>query len=965
MSGSYCFWANSRWSGIILSAFLMPMAMSRYTAANPVNSTPDEDWVTQVLNQLSLEERVGQLVMPAFRGMYLHNSSPEFEEIERQICKNHVGGFILFAGEVYESAVLIDRMQSITKLPLLIGSDFERGASFRIRGTTSFPWNMAIGATGSEKWAYLQGQITAKEARAIGVNWVLAPVLDVNSNPANPTINIRSFGEDPRLVARMGTAFVRGAQESGVLATGKHFPGHGDTAVDSHLDLPLIPASRQRLEEVEFLPFKKAINAGIGAIMTAHVAVPALEPDPKTPATLSQHVLHEVLQQQLGFSGLVVTDSLTMAGLDRDYWTGAAAVRAICAGADLLLDPPSPDVVIQALLEAVRLGKISEDRLNNSVEKILRVKAQLGLRAGSRVELSKVSQVVNSPEHQRSAREMAEASVTLLRDSKPLLPLDVRKVRSAHAYFILGRDQHEDTAVFQQELKARLENLFIDSISPTDTSLGMDRAINKAKDSELIICAIFLRVVTGTGTVELPEKLQTFLERLLRLDKPLVTVVLGSPYVLRQLNAAPAACLCTFSNADVSQRAAVKALFGEIPIQGKTPISLPGFARLYDGIQRPKLEMVLMTAPDIGGLTQPSEQGGGQNLRWRQMDTLLKDSIQRHVFPGAALAVGYQGQLVYYEAFGRFEYSPESPAVTTQTLFDMASLTKVISTTTLVMKLFDQGLLNLEYPLSRFYREFEGGSKGNITIRHLLAHSSGLPGHLPFYKDTQGETQIVQKILETPLDYEPGTKNIYSDLGIILLGDIIEKLTGKPLDTLAKEKIFDPLQMNHTLYNPPPELKGQIAPTEMDPWRGRLVEGEVHDENAYAMGGVAGHAGLFSNTGDLSVFCQTLLNGGVYDHHRIVRRSTLEAFVTRQNLPVGSSRALGWDTPSEGSSAGILLSQHSFGHTGFTGTSLWIDPTRQLFIVLLTNRVYPSRENNGIGEVRRQVADLVVKIIEQ
>jgi beta-glucosidase-like glycosyl hydrolase/CubicO group peptidase (beta-lactamase class C family) len=941
------------------------MAPFRDPAANSGTSTPDEDWVRQVLNQLSLEERVGQLVMPAFRGLYFHNSSPEFEEIERQIRETHVGGFILFAGEVYESALLINRMQSITKVPLLIASDFERGANFRIRGTTSFPWNMAIGATRSEDQAYLQGQITAREARAIGVHWILAPVLDVNSNPANPTINIRSFGEDPALVACLGTAFVRGAQEAGVLATGKHFPGHGDTDVDSHLDLPLIPASRQRLEQVEFLPFKKAIDAGIGAIMTAHVAVPTLEPDPKTPATLSKHVLHEVLQQQLGFSGLVVTDSLTMAGLDRNYWTGDAAVRTIGAGADMLLDPPLPDVVIQALLDAVRFGKISEDRLNHSVEKILRVKAQLGLRTSSQVNLSNVSQVVNSPEHQRLAREMAEASVTLLRDSKPLLPLDVRKVRSAHACFILGRDPHEDTAFFQQELKARLENLSIDSISPADTNLSMDRAINKAKGSELIICAIFLKVVTGTGTMELPEILGTFLERLLQLDKPLVTVVLGSPYVLRQLKVTPGTCLCTFSNADVSQRAAVKALFGEIPIQGKAPISLPGIAQLYDGIQRPKLEMVLKTAPDTGGSTQPSEQVGGQNLRWRPMDTLLKDSIQKHVFPGVSLAVGYQGQLVYHEAFGRFEYSPKSPAVTTETLFDLASLTKVMSTTTLAMELFDQGLLDLEFPLSRFYRELEGGNKGNITVRHLLTHSSGLPGHLPFYKDTQGKTPFVQKILETPLDYEPGAKSVYSDLGIILLGDIIEKLTGKPLDTLAKEKIFDPLQLNHTLYNPPPQLRAKIAPTEMDPWRGRLVQGEVHDENAYAMGGVAGHAGLFSNTADVSVFCQMLLNGGVYDHYRMVKRSTLEAFVTRQNLPVGSSRALGWDTPSEGSSAGSLLSLHSFGHTGFTGTSLWIDPTRQLFIILLTNRVYPSRENNGISEVRRQVADLVVKIIEQ
>src|SRR5439155_7431530 len=318
---------SRKWPFLLAFLCLRLMAfapcMLPQTKSKPVKRAAVQfTWATKTLKQLSLQEKIGQLIMPAFRGTYLNSQSAEFKEIERQIRKNHVGGFILFAGDVYESAILIDKMQSLSKLPLLIASDFERGANFRIRNTVSFPWNMAIGATGSEHWAEVQGRITAQEARAMGVDWIFAPVLDVNNNPYNPVINIRSFGEDAELVARLGGAFVRGAQQAGVLATGKHFPGHGDTGVDSHLELPLVPADRQRLERMEFVPFKKAIDNGVWAIMTAHLAVPTLESDPDIPATLSSKVLHGALQQELGFSNLVVTDSLKMAGLTNGFWIG-------------------------------------------------------------------------------------------------------------------------------------------------------------------------------------------------------------------------------------------------------------------------------------------------------------------------------------------------------------------------------------------------------------------------------------------------------------------------------------------------------------------------------------------------------------------------------------------------------------------------------------------------------------------
>jgi beta-N-acetylhexosaminidase len=941
-------------SFLLLTSSFQTMS-SQMPSHRPSATATRESWVDRSMRRLSNEEKVGQLIMPAFRAVYLHSKSEEMWEIERLIHETHVGGFILFGGDVYEAAALIDKVQALSKLPLLIASDFERGTNFRLRNTVSFPWNMAIGATGSEHWAYLQGKATALESRALGVNWIFAPVLDVNNNPANPVINIRSYGEDPELVARLGAAFIRGAQESGVLATAKHFPGHGDTAVDSHLALPSMNMDRDRLRTLEWMPFKKAIESGVWSVMTAHLAVPAIEPDLQ-PATLSKKVLGDILQKELGFSKLIVTDSLTMAGLSEGYWAGDAALRAFKAGVDVLLDSPNPTAVYQTLLQAVQTGEITQERLDHSVRKILEAKAWLGLNRSRRIDLQKISQVVNDPQLQDEAQQMADASVTLVRDQPGIVPLDVRHFRSAHAVMVLSRDHSEETGAFEKELRQRLDSVSFERLSTYSSDQDLEACLEKAGLAELVICAIFARVVTGTGTVGLPERLSQWVQRLAKVDRPLVVLSLGTPYVIQGFPGVPT-YLCTFSNADVSQIAAVKALFGEIPITGKLPVTLPGVATLRSGIERMRSTMILRR--------HAREESSPLHDRLKvALDSLIEGQIGKRAFPGAALAVGYRGNLVYEKGYGKLDYSPQAPAVTNETIYDLASLTKVITATTLAMQLYEHGQLKLEHPVSRYYPGFVGAGRDKITIRHLLTHTSGLPAHLPLYKDLKGKAAFVQRILQVPLESPPGTKAVYSDLGLILLGDIIEKLAAEPLDQLATKRIFEPLGMTHTFFNPKPQWKKMIAPTENDPWRGRLLRGEVHDENAYAMGGVAAHAGLFGNTGDLAIFCQMLLNGGIYDHRRIVRRTTLEKFTSRQNFPEGSSRALGWDTPSNGSSAGSLLSPHSFGHTGFTGTSLWIDPTRERFIILLTNRVHPTRENNAIREVRRLVADAVVNALD-
>ena len=916
--------------------------MSKHSKKTSISSN-SPPWGMKILRQLSLEEKIGQMIMPAIRGSDFNKSG----DIQ-------FGGFILFEGGAYESVIVIEKLQASSKIPLLIGSDFERGANFRIHGTTSLPWNMAIGATQSEKWAYEQGKITAQQARTLGVNWIFAPVVDVNNNPANTVINIRSFGEDPKLVGKLGSAFVKGAQSVGVLATAKHFPGHGDTEIDSHLALPTISVSRHRLEKVELPPFKQVIAAGVRTVMTAHLYVPALEKIPNRPATLSGSILEKLLREQLKFKGLIVSDSMKMEGLTRNYWSGEAAIQAVLAGVDVLLDPPNPKVVFQALLEAVSEKRISKSRINASVKRIFQAKSWLKLNQSHQTSSISVVEKVNTPEIRKKAQEMSEAAVTIVRDTCSRLPLDSRKISSAHLILITRSHQFQSATEFEVQLRARIESVQVDRLYLKN----LIQTKPLAKQADLTIIALFTPLITGTGEIKFPSKLSNQIRKLIE-DKPdLVMVSLGNPYSIIQFPLA-SSYLCTYSHVKASQIAAVKALFGEIPVEGRLPVSLPGIAKCMTGLRRKSLNM---TFRRVRSELSPTKSKVLELKK--QLALVINSGIQNQSFPGASLALGFHGKLIIERGYGKFTYDNKSPLVKRETIFDLASLTKVVSTTTLVMQAYENGKLSLDTPIHHFFSNFSFQNKKFITVKHLLTHSSGFPPYFPFYKKIQGKENILRKLLRIQLQYQPGCKSLYSDLGFILLGSILEKLNGETLDNMANQQIFRPLGMHQTMFKPKPALWSQTVPTEKDPWRNRLLRGEVHDENACALGGVAAHAGLFGTVGDLAIFCQTLLNGGVYNHCRILKHSTIKIFTQRQQLPISSSRALGWDTPSKGSSAGQWLSKDSFGHTGFTGTSLWIDPIRQLFIVLLTNRVHPTRQNNAIQQLRREVSNIITENID-
>ena len=922
-------------------------------------SAEGERWVAQTLKSMSLDEKIGQLFAVWAYGSFLSTESQDYKELLRDVEEKHIGSFAIQTqgsplgierSQVYPTAVLVNTLQRHAKIPLLVAADFERGTSMRVEEGSSFPHAMAVAATGRPADAYTMGKITALEARAVGVPWIFAPDADVNSNPDNPIINTRSFGEDPARVSEFVAAFVRGVEENGGLATAKHFPGHGDTSMDSHIDLPTVTSDRAHLDRVELAPFRAAIAAGAGSIMTGHLAVPALEPDPDVPATMSPKITTDLLRHQMGFDGLIVTDALDMGGVTVRYPPGEVAVRSILAGADVLLVPPVLDAALQAVHEAVASGRIPLSRLDEAVTRVLHAKAKLGLNKSKLVDLEGLSRTFDRPEFDSAALDIADRGITLLRDDQHILPLDSTKPSRVLLVAISGDNDPYPAGNLESEIRWRVDSL---------PSVRMDTRFVRADSTKLpppdtydvAIAAIFVRVTDRKGSIGLPEDEAAVVDRLLAAGKPVVVTCFGSPYLAERFPLAKT-WIAAFSTVDVAQWAMGRALFGQTPVTGRLPVNIPGVAALGAGLDLAAHSMKLCEADaqSVAKL-QPAYD-------------VLDRAVSDRAFPGGVLAVGYQNELIVHE-FGRQTYDAKSPAVKMDTIYDAASLTKPVVTTTLVAMQVEAGRIGLDLPVARFIPEWNNGPnpdwRKTVTVRNLLTHSSGLPAHKDYFLTLHSKREFIAAICAEPLEYAPGTQTIYSDLGFILLGEILERATGKTVDQLAHEQIFVPLNMAGTTFNPAKNLLARISPTEYDVmYRKRQLQGEVHDENAFAMGGVAGHAGMFSTASDLAAFCQMLLNGGVYGYRRLLTRATISQFTAAQAV-AGNTRTLGWMSPTPNSTSGQYFSPRSYGHLGYTGTSIWIDPDRKLFVILLTNRVYPTRENNKIAAVRPAVHDAVIE----
>jgi beta-N-acetylhexosaminidase len=542
-------------------------------------------WVEETLGKMSLREKIGQMIVMPLNGEFTNVNSEKFKEMRRLIEELHVGGFTLFRGEANSIAVLTNEAQKLAKIPLFFSADYERGLRMQLRTGTPFTTNMGVAAAGDVRAAYNQGKIICEEMRAIGGNWLFAPVADVNNNPDNPVINIRSFGADPQKVGEFVAAEARGAREANCLATLKHFPGHGNTATDSHIGLSTISANRAELNATEIVPFKAAIASGVESIMTAHLAVPNVTGD-NLPSTLNPKVINDILRKDLNFNGIITTDSMEMGAITKAYPNGESAVMSIKAGVDVVLFPPNIDAAISAVENAVKKGEITESRINDSVRRLLNAKYRIGLANNRLVDLTAANRVVERPENVAEANRVAEKSITLLRNENDFLPLSREKARNTLFVVIAADDDPIEGAAFVPEIQKRQPNAKIVKLDPRSTADDYAKILSDAKGFDSVILAPFVKRAAAKGTVALPENQVAFVKRMLALnDKKIGVIAFGNPYMIRQFPEAKT-YVVTYAIEEVAQTAAARTLFGEVPFSGKLPVNIPGLFTIGAGMTR-------------------------------------------------------------------------------------------------------------------------------------------------------------------------------------------------------------------------------------------------------------------------------------------------------------------------------------------------------------------------------------------
>ena len=908
----------------------------------------DKIAIDSLLETLTVRQKIGQLIMPWLRGNYAAFESEEFDTLAVWIDSLEVGGIVISVGPPLEIAAKLNALQRRSRLPLLVAADLEWGSGMRLTGGTAFPMPMAIGATGRAEDAYEMGRITALEARAVGIHWTFSPVADVNNNPANPIINTRSFGEDPVAISRHVAAYVRGASENGLFTTAKHFPGHGDTDADSHIALPVVRGCWDRLDSLELVPFRAAVRAGVTAVMTAHVALSCFDGNGQLPASLSVQVTSDLLRDSLGFTGMVVTDALRMGAIVKQYGPGESVVKAFLAGSDMLLIPSDLRAAIDAMAAAVAEARIPTARLDQSVRRVLELKARAGLLHRRAVPLDRVQEVVGRRDFRTVAEDIASRSLTLVQRG----PLDAfRRRRGSLAVITYAAESNLSIGgSLVRELRRAGDTAQVFRLFPASGTLSYDSARTLIEHHDRVLFAVSVRVISGRGHIAMPDSLAILVVETAG-NRPTVLASFGSPYLLSQIPQYDGGYLVAWSDVAATERAVALALAGGAEISGRLPISLSAMIVRGFGIDVRTEPMVVDTVPTFESLHR-----------------FLEEKVEEGAFPGAVLLVGLRGSVRYGTAVGRYGENDPKP-VSDTTVYDLASLTKVVGLTTACMLLLADGRLDLDTPVSRYVPAFAQQGKEAVTVRHLLTHTSGLPAWRPLYQEAKTRDAAIDTVLATVLKTPPGEAYVYSDIGAIALAQVVEAVAGISLDAFLEQRLFRPLGMTRTRFRPPSSWQSFIAPTERDPWRGRTLRGEVHDENAARLEGISGHAGLFSNAPDLMTFTFWLLDAY---HGRLgpeaavaLPAELVRGFTSKQNGPAGSTRALGWDTPygTGTGSAGSLLSPASFGHTGFTGTSIWTDPERELVIVLLTNRVHPTRENRAILRIRGELADRVVRAV--
>jgi beta-N-acetylhexosaminidase len=965
---------------IYLLYFLFFISINTKAEIPPFLQNPNNSWVDSIIKNMTLDEKIGQLFMVA---AYSNKDETSYQNVDKYIKEYKVGGLIFFQGTPQKQAELTNRYQAESKVPLWIGFDGEWGLGMRLDNTISYPRSLTLGAIDNPQLIYDMGKEFARQMKRIGIHINFAPDIDVNINPNNPVINDRSFGDNKFNVVRKSYFYMKGMQDNFLMACGKHFPGHGDTETDSHKDMPVLNQTKERLEAIELYPFSQLIRYGVSSMMVAHMNVLALDGAPNFPSTLSPKIVQNKLIDEMKFQGLIFTDALNMKGIQKYYPSGVAEVMAIQAGCDVLLFPDDVDKAIAGVRCAVLQDSIiSEEVINQKVRKILLAKYWVGLNKYQPIKTEGIDADINSEQAKFLKYKLVENAITVVKDSDLIVPILNLQKRIAH----VGIGSSKAT-VFSSTLDkyTQIDHFFI----PKDESLAtFNTTLAKLKSYHLVIVDVQDMSRFAAKNFGITENSKTFLYQLNKQNKTILTVF-GTPYSLKYFQDFKNV-IVGYNEEEEAESITAQIIFGARGADGFLPVTVGKF-HYGDGVCTNSNMRLKYGRPIEVNMNSKTLS---------KIDAIVQKSIDDRIFPGCQILVAKDGNVIYEKAFGYHTYATDLPTKTTD-LFDIASVTKVTAALPMIMKMQEQGKIDVNKKLGDYFTFPENSNKKDIVIKEMLCHQAGLPAWIPFYKNSldslgnpdtlwyskKQDSVFSVKILDSlflkksfqdsvwNMIYNCGLSPVkdykYSDLGYYLLKQLIEKAYNDSLQNVTRKYLYAPLGMNYTLYNP--KWNGwnvnNIMPTEIEKnFRKSLLIGTVHDQGAALLGGVAGHAGVFSTANDLAKYFQLLLNDGTYGGYRYYQASTITNFTSKQFA--GNRRAIGFDKPTpigqDGPTCDAASSQ-SFGHTGFTGTMAWADPKNGFVYIFLSNRVYPSADVNTLSKqnIRQKIQQVIYDAIEK
>ncbi|WP_101446320.1 glycoside hydrolase family 3 N-terminal domain-containing protein [Pontibacter ramchanderi] len=937
-------------------------------------------WVDSVMKTLTPEERIAQLISIP---VYSNKNQAHIDSISNIVKTYKVGGMIFFQGGPVRQAKMTNRYQQESKVPLMISIDGEWGLAMRLDSTVRFPYQMALGGIDNELLIYEMGAEIARQCKRLGVHVNFAPTVDINNNANNPVIGFRSFGEDKYNVASKSLAYMKGMQDNHVLASAKHFPGHGDTNVDSHYGLPLINFSRIRLDSTELHPFRKLMDKGLGSVMVAHMNIPVLDNTPNLASTLSKPIVTDLLKNELNYKGIVFTDALNMQGVAKFYPPGVVDVKALVAGNDVMLNTMDVKTTIEEVKKAIANKEITQAEIDFRVRKVLAAKQWVGLDKWEPIETKNLIADLNNPHAQYLNRQLTEASLTLLRNKNHILPiqtLDTLKVAA------LAIGTKKETA-FQRDL-ARYTQVDTFFLKPANSIEELQAMKEKLKDYNLIIAGVHaLQLKAGSSNFGITAEMNLFLKELIRTKKTIVSVF-GNVYSLAEMESLDKAdaVIAAYQENAVTQDLASQLIFGGIGATGKLPVTVSNTFKIGDGLLTHGGMRLAYSMPEAVGIKSQDLAG---------IDSLVHQAIREEAAPGAQVLVAKDGKVIYHKAFGHHTYDKEQ-AVRVDDLYDLASVTKISTSMAALMRLKGEGRFDENQTLGTYLPMAAGTNKADLNYRDILTHQARLKSWIPFWKETVKENgnfkwrtfkadssarfpikvadnlyihrkysdKIYKEIMESPLNEKPGY--VYSDLSFILAPKVVENITGVGFETYLQNMIYKPLGATTLTFNPYKHYPAsRVVPTEFEPhFRKQLLHTTVHDEGAAMLGGVSGHAGLFGNSNDVAKLMQLYLNDGEYANKRYFAENVVKDYSKCQFCEQGNYRALGFDRPAkpgaQNSNAAPSAPAESFGHSGFTGTYTWVDPVNNLVYVFLSNRVNPTRENNKLSKLNTRTGVLQV-----